>query len=60
MLDKIEGIAFRGTGRDHCADAPREQINDIDAQPWPAREAIDIGRYMSKSGANIMAWDRFL
>ena len=25
---------------------PREQIRDIDAQPWPAREAIDMSRYV--------------
>ncbi len=26
---------------------PREQIRDIDAQPWPARESIDVARYVA-------------
>ena len=34
---------------------PREQIRDIDAQPWPARESIDMAKYVD-CGANIMEW----
>jgi anaerobic magnesium-protoporphyrin IX monomethyl ester cyclase len=26
--------------------APREQIADLDTQPWPARDAIDVNRYV--------------
>src|SRR5215469_5151879 len=43
---KVPGIAFldeRGLLRQT---APRRQIEDLDAQPWPARDAIDISRYV--------------
>jgi radical SAM superfamily enzyme YgiQ (UPF0313 family) len=43
---KVPGIAFldeRGLLRQT---APRGQIEDLDAQPWPARDAIDISRYV--------------
>jgi anaerobic magnesium-protoporphyrin IX monomethyl ester cyclase len=42
----ISGIAFldaEGTMRETPS---REQIADLDQQPWPARQAIDIGRYV--------------
>jgi anaerobic magnesium-protoporphyrin IX monomethyl ester cyclase len=45
-LHNIDGIAFRaddGTVRTK----PREQIRDIDAQPWPARESIDLSQYIN-------------
>ena len=35
---QIDGIAFRAIGRVRVRTKPREQIKDIDAQPWPARE----------------------
>ena len=54
--------AFRAGKVDACANIPglayldqtglmhetsqRSQIPDLDAQPWPARQAIDIGRYV--------------
>ncbi len=45
-LEKIKGIAYRtADGRIHKT-PPREQIAEIDQQPWPAREAIDVGRYV--------------
>ena len=45
-LSAISGIAYRDeSGRVHQT-APRPQIPDLDAQPWPARDAVDIRRYM--------------
>jgi anaerobic magnesium-protoporphyrin IX monomethyl ester cyclase len=45
-LQKIHGIAFRD--QDGCVHrtAPRAQIADLDAQPWPAREAIRTEQYV--------------
>jgi radical SAM superfamily enzyme YgiQ (UPF0313 family) len=37
----VAGVVFRG-GRT----SPRAQIADLDAQPFPDRAAVDIGRYM--------------
>ena len=45
-LDSIAGIAFRKGDGVICRTAPRTQIADLDAQPWPAREAIDMERYV--------------
>ncbi len=42
---KIAGIAFIDDTGLHQT-APRSQIHNLDAQPWPAREAIDIPRYV--------------
>ncbi|MBT9332354.1 B12-binding domain-containing radical SAM protein [Paracidobacterium acidisoli] len=44
-LDAVSGIAFRKDGVTHRT-ASRTQITDLDAQPWPAREAIDMDRYV--------------
>ena len=45
-LRQIEGIAYRAErGVTHRAVA-RTQIADLDAQPWPAREDIDMDRYV--------------
>jgi anaerobic magnesium-protoporphyrin IX monomethyl ester cyclase len=46
-LEEIAGIAFRAPGGNIIQTKPREQIRDINAQPWPAREAIDMDRYVS-------------
>lgn len=46
-LEEIAGIAFRSPSGNIIQTPPREQIRDIDAQPWPAREAIDMDRYVS-------------
>ena len=45
-LDQIDGIAFRAAGGTVMRTKPRAQIKDIDAQPWPARESIDMTRYV--------------
>jgi anaerobic magnesium-protoporphyrin IX monomethyl ester cyclase len=45
-LGTVRGIAFRGeTGQVHRTEE-RPQIADIDAQPWPARETVDMRRYL--------------
>jgi anaerobic magnesium-protoporphyrin IX monomethyl ester cyclase len=45
-LQQIDGIAFRAPDGSVVRTKPREQIRDIDAQPWPARESIDLARYV--------------
>jgi anaerobic magnesium-protoporphyrin IX monomethyl ester cyclase len=45
-LYRVKGIAFRKPdGRVHRT-GERPQIADIDAQPWPARDTVDVGRYL--------------
>ena len=43
---KVPGIAFLDERGLLHQTAPRRQIEDLDAQPWPARDAIDISRYV--------------
>jgi anaerobic magnesium-protoporphyrin IX monomethyl ester cyclase len=45
-LNGVDGIAFRSSEGAIVRTKPREQIKDIDAQPWPARDTIDMGRYI--------------
>jgi anaerobic magnesium-protoporphyrin IX monomethyl ester cyclase len=45
-LHRIDGIAFRGPNGSVVRTKTREQIKDIDTQPWPARESIDMARYV--------------
>ena len=45
-LARINGIAFRTESGDICTTAQRPQIRDLDQQPWPARDAVDIDRYL--------------
>lgn len=45
-LPQIDGIAFRAPDGSVVQTRPRPQIQDIDAQPWPARESIDVARYV--------------
>ncbi|HEX3820535.1 MAG TPA: radical SAM protein [Candidatus Sulfotelmatobacter sp.] len=45
-LHHVAGIAFRGGDGPVVRTKPREQIRDIDVQPWPARESIDTARYV--------------
>jgi anaerobic magnesium-protoporphyrin IX monomethyl ester cyclase len=46
-LEEIAGIAFRSANGDVVRTRPREQIRDINSQPWPAREVIDMDRYVA-------------
>jgi radical SAM superfamily enzyme YgiQ (UPF0313 family) len=45
-LQQIDGIAFRSVDGSVVRTKPRAQIKDIDNQPWPARESIDMARYV--------------
>ena len=45
-LRKVCGIAFLDEAGRVYQTGPRPQIPDIDALPWPARDAVDIHRYM--------------
>ena len=45
-LDEVRGIAFLDSSGLVVRTPPRPQIQDLDAQPWPAREAIDTARYV--------------
>jgi radical SAM superfamily enzyme YgiQ (UPF0313 family) len=45
-LNRVDGIAFRADNGSLVRTKPREQIKDIDNQPWPARESIDTARYV--------------
>jgi radical SAM superfamily enzyme YgiQ (UPF0313 family) len=46
-LQHVKGIAFRAADGSTIRTSARDQIRDIDAQPWPAREAIDSERYVA-------------
>ena len=46
-LHNVKGIAFRASDGTIVRTPPRDQIRDIDAQPWPARESIDLTRYLA-------------
>jgi anaerobic magnesium-protoporphyrin IX monomethyl ester cyclase len=46
-LQQVDGIAFLAEDGSVVRTKPREQIKDIDAQPWPARECIDMSRYVA-------------
>ena len=43
---KVPGIAFLDDLGVLHQTGPRAQITDLDAQPWPARDAIDVKRYV--------------
>ncbi len=45
-LSKIAGLASLDENGELRQGAPRGQITNLDLQPWPARDAIDIGRYV--------------
>ena len=46
VLRTVNGIAFTEEDGHVFRTSPRQQIADLDAQPWPARDAVDIPRYM--------------
>ena len=41
------GIHLRGDDGQAVFTGPREQLADLDAQPWPARELIDVQQYLA-------------
>src|SRR5271166_6311215 len=46
VLQKVRGIAYFNEEGRICQTPLRPQIADLDLQPWPEREAVDIRRYM--------------
>lgn len=46
LLDRVNGIAFRRDDGSVHRTPPRAQIPDIDVQPWPSRESVEIERYL--------------
>jgi len=46
-LLKIAGLSFLDADGNFCQNPPRGQIQNLDLQPWPARSAIDIHRYVN-------------
>lgn len=42
----IPGLAYLDSAGEMCETPRRNQIADLDNQPWPARHAVDIGRYV--------------
>ncbi|MGB7849107.1 MAG: radical SAM protein [Candidatus Acidiferrum sp.] len=46
-LHRVDGIAFHNPDGNILQTKPRDQLPDIDAQPWPDREAIDMGQYVA-------------
>jgi radical SAM superfamily enzyme YgiQ (UPF0313 family) len=46
-LQQVNGIAFLAPDGTVVRTAPREQIRDIDSQPWPAREVINMDQYVT-------------
>lgn len=45
-LARVDGIVFRAYNGSLCRTRARAQIANLDAQPWPDREAVDIERYL--------------
>src|SRR5581483_6712345 len=45
-LHGIAGTVFRDETGTTVTNADRPQIKDVDALPWPDREAIDVDRYV--------------
>lgn len=45
-LTDVKGIAFSSENGAVQRTAPRPQIPDIDSQPWPDRERVDIEQYV--------------
>ncbi len=45
-LHRVAGIAFLDESGNVHQTSPRAQASDLDALPWPARDAIDISRYV--------------
>jgi anaerobic magnesium-protoporphyrin IX monomethyl ester cyclase len=45
-LRNVQGIAFKEEDGHTFRTPPRPQLADLDAQPWPARDAVDVRQYM--------------
>ncbi len=44
--EQVPGLWLRGSDGRAVNTGPARQLADLDAQPWPDRERIDIGRYL--------------
>jgi radical SAM superfamily enzyme YgiQ (UPF0313 family) len=44
---KVPGLIYRAPDASICRTPPASLIPDLDAQPWPDRERIDIKKYLS-------------
>jgi anaerobic magnesium-protoporphyrin IX monomethyl ester cyclase len=44
--NSIPGLAYLDAAGSMHETVQRSQIADLDSQPWPARDAIDVGRYV--------------
>jgi radical SAM superfamily enzyme YgiQ (UPF0313 family) len=45
-LSRIPGLSFLDSDGNLHQNEPRGQIQDLDLQPWPARDAINLHRYV--------------
>lgn len=45
-LEEIAGLIYRNDGGEITRTPPRPQIDNLSAQPWPDRAAIDMQRYL--------------
>ena len=45
-FSQIAGLSFLDSDGNFHQNPPRSQIQDLDLQPWPARDAINIRRYV--------------
>jgi anaerobic magnesium-protoporphyrin IX monomethyl ester cyclase len=46
-LSRVAGIAYLDEHNQVQRTAPRAQITNLDAQPWPARDTVDVDRYVN-------------
>lgn len=46
-LDAIPGLVFKDASGEIRETPPRAQIRPLDGRPWPARDAIDMQRYLA-------------
>jgi radical SAM superfamily enzyme YgiQ (UPF0313 family) len=46
-ISKVAGIAYLDEWKQVQRTAPRAQISNLDAQPWPARDTVDVDRYVN-------------
>jgi anaerobic magnesium-protoporphyrin IX monomethyl ester cyclase len=46
-MHHINGIVYREGDGELVTTLPREYLSDLDAQPYPDRDAIDIGQYIT-------------
>ncbi len=44
--EHVPGVCFRGADGGTVSTGPAQLLPDLDAQPWPDRERVDIDRYL--------------